>query len=158
MKRFGPAVNLGNIPPDEVIPLETLRRGLRADTLKEVWRPRFRRAARRSHVRGGPAPLGPRGVRRQALPHLLWQKQSSVLVHMVSELGLDVPIVELDTSSSMRYETRDRLVERYGLSLLPPPPVITVAEQHKQEGPNLWGVTRTVLLPHPPRSSRCSTR
>jgi phosphosulfolactate synthase len=29
-------VNLGNIPPDEVIPLETLRRGLRGDTLKEV--------------------------------------------------------------------------------------------------------------------------
>jgi phosphosulfolactate synthase len=36
VKEFGPAVNLGNIPPDEVIPLETLRRGLRADTLKEV--------------------------------------------------------------------------------------------------------------------------
>jgi phosphosulfolactate synthase len=33
---FGPTVNLGNIPPDEVIPLETLRRGLRADTLREV--------------------------------------------------------------------------------------------------------------------------
>jgi phosphosulfolactate synthase len=36
VKQFGPTVNLGNIPPDEVIPLETLRRGLRADTLKEV--------------------------------------------------------------------------------------------------------------------------
>jgi phosphosulfolactate synthase len=36
IKQFGPEVNLGNIPPDEVIPLETLRRGLRADTLKEV--------------------------------------------------------------------------------------------------------------------------
>jgi phosphosulfolactate synthase len=36
VKAFGPAVNLGNISPDEVIPLETLRRGLRADTLKEV--------------------------------------------------------------------------------------------------------------------------
>jgi phosphosulfolactate synthase len=36
VKHFGPEVNLGNIPPDEVIPLETLRRGLRADTLKEV--------------------------------------------------------------------------------------------------------------------------
>jgi phosphosulfolactate synthase len=36
VKAFGPEVNLGNIPPDEVIPLETLRRGLRADTLKEV--------------------------------------------------------------------------------------------------------------------------
>jgi phosphosulfolactate synthase len=36
IKRFGPSVNLGNIPPEEVIPLETLRRGLRGDTLKEV--------------------------------------------------------------------------------------------------------------------------
>ena len=36
VKQFGPDVNLGNIPPEEVIPLETLRRGLRADTLKEV--------------------------------------------------------------------------------------------------------------------------
>jgi phosphosulfolactate synthase len=36
VKRFGPNVNLGNIPPEEVIPLETLRLGLRGDTLKEV--------------------------------------------------------------------------------------------------------------------------
>jgi phosphosulfolactate synthase len=36
VKRFGSEVNLGNIPPEEVIPLETLRLGLRADTLKEV--------------------------------------------------------------------------------------------------------------------------
>jgi phosphosulfolactate synthase len=36
ISQFGPEVNLGNIPPDEVIPLETLRLGLRGDTLKEV--------------------------------------------------------------------------------------------------------------------------
>src|SRR5947199_834221 len=36
VKRFGANVNLGNVPPDEVIALETLRLGLRADTLKEV--------------------------------------------------------------------------------------------------------------------------
>ena len=30
--RFGPNVNLGNIPPDEILALETLRRGLRGDT------------------------------------------------------------------------------------------------------------------------------
>src|SRR4029453_14515717 len=36
IKQFGPSVNLGNIPPDEVIPLATLRYGLRGDTLKEV--------------------------------------------------------------------------------------------------------------------------
>jgi phosphoadenosine phosphosulfate reductase len=69
-----------------------------------------------------------------------WQKQSSVLVHMVAELGLDIPVIELDTHLFFResYETRDRLVERYGIRLLPPPELITVAEQHKQEGPNLW--------------------
>jgi phosphosulfolactate synthase len=36
VKKFGPEVNLGNIPPEEVIPLETLRLGLRGDTLKEL--------------------------------------------------------------------------------------------------------------------------
>jgi len=36
IRKFGPSVNLGNIAPDEVIPLETLRLGLRGDTLKEV--------------------------------------------------------------------------------------------------------------------------
>src|SRR3954468_15087813 len=36
VKQFGPSVNLGNIPPDEVIALETLRLGLRGDTLREV--------------------------------------------------------------------------------------------------------------------------
>ena len=68
-----------------------------------------------------------------------WQRQSSVLVHMVSELGLAVPVVELDTQLFFRetYETRDRLVERYGLRL-ERPHVITVAEQAVQEGPNLW--------------------
>ena len=36
IRKFGASVNLGNIPPDEVIPLETLRLGQRGDTLKEV--------------------------------------------------------------------------------------------------------------------------
>ena len=36
VKQFGRDVNLGNIPPEEVIPLETLRLGLRADTINEV--------------------------------------------------------------------------------------------------------------------------
>jgi phosphoadenosine phosphosulfate reductase len=68
-----------------------------------------------------------------------WQKQSSVLVHMVSELELDVDIVELDTHLFFKesYETRERLVERYGLKLIVPD-VLTIAEQHKREGPNLW--------------------
>jgi phosphoadenosine phosphosulfate reductase len=68
-----------------------------------------------------------------------WQRQSSVLVHMVSELGLDVPVVELDTQLFFKetYETRDRLVERYGLRL-ERPEVISVARQAVEEGPNLW--------------------
>ncbi len=36
IKHLGPDVNLGNIPPDEVIPLETLRRGLRSDTMAQI--------------------------------------------------------------------------------------------------------------------------
>jgi phosphosulfolactate synthase len=32
IKNFGPNVNLGNIAPNEIIPLESLRRGLRGDT------------------------------------------------------------------------------------------------------------------------------
>jgi phosphoadenosine phosphosulfate reductase len=48
-----------------------------------------------------------------------WQRQSSALVHMVSELGLDVDVIELDTLVLFpeTYETRDKLVERYGLTL-----------------------------------------
>jgi phosphoadenosine phosphosulfate reductase len=48
-----------------------------------------------------------------------WQRQSSVLVHMVSELGLGVDVIELDTQVLFpeTYATRDRLVERYGLTL-----------------------------------------
>jgi phosphosulfolactate synthase len=34
IQHFGPGVNLGNVLPDDVISLETLRLGLRADTLK----------------------------------------------------------------------------------------------------------------------------
>jgi phosphoadenosine phosphosulfate reductase len=68
-----------------------------------------------------------------------WQRQSSVLVHMVSELDLGVPVVELDTQLFFRetYETRDRLVDRYGLDLVRPE-ILTVAEQHRREGSNLW--------------------
>ena len=68
-----------------------------------------------------------------------WQKQSSVLVHLVSELGLGIDVIELDTHLFFKetYETREALVARYGLNLIRPE-IITVAEQHKEEGPNLW--------------------
>ena len=68
-----------------------------------------------------------------------WQKQSSVLVHMVAELGLRMDTVELDTHLFFResYDTRDALVERYQLKLIQPG-IPTVAQQHRAEGPNLW--------------------
>jgi phosphosulfolactate synthase len=34
LRRFGPNVNLGNIPPADVLSLETLRLGLRSDTMR----------------------------------------------------------------------------------------------------------------------------
>jgi phosphosulfolactate synthase len=39
IRRFGPDVNLGNVLPQDVISLETLRLGLRADTLKLFHQP-----------------------------------------------------------------------------------------------------------------------
>jgi phosphosulfolactate synthase len=36
IRRFGAGVNLGNVAPNEIIGLETLRLGLRADTLKSI--------------------------------------------------------------------------------------------------------------------------
>ena len=79
-----------------------------------------------------------------------WQKQSSVLVHMVSELGLGIDVIELDTHLFFResYETRDRLVERYGLNLIRPE-IPTVAEQHRARGPEPVGARPRPLLPHP---------
>src|SRR5947207_1869496 len=63
VKQFGPNVNLGNIPPEEVIPLETLRLGLRGDSLKEVLldgertAPERARALRRLDLRDPPRPV-----------------------------------------------------------------------------------------------------
>ena len=39
IERYGSDVNLGNVPPAEVLSLETLRLGLRADTLAQFHRP-----------------------------------------------------------------------------------------------------------------------
>ena len=63
------------------------------------------------------------------------QKQSSVLVHMVSELGLPIDVVELDTQLFFKesYETREALVERYGLTLIRPE-VITEAREGGSSG------------------------
>lgn len=37
VQRFGPEVNLGNVPPHEVLPLEALRRGLTGPTLRDAY-------------------------------------------------------------------------------------------------------------------------
>ena len=69
-----------------------------------------------------------------------WQRQSSVLVHMVATMGLPVRIVELDTGLLFpeTYATRDALVERYGITVERIDPVRTVDEQEADEGPRLW--------------------
>ena len=48
-----------------------------------------------------------------------WQKQSSILFHLIAEAAPETRIVELDTGLLFpeAYETRDRLVERYGLQV-----------------------------------------
>lgn len=43
IKRFGSNVNLGNIRPDDIIPVEGLRQGLRGDTFRLVADPRYSR-------------------------------------------------------------------------------------------------------------------
>src|SRR3712207_7639700 len=42
-----------------------------------------------------------------------WQKQSSVLMHMVSELGLDVDVVELDTHLRSEEHTSELQSRQY---------------------------------------------
>ena len=64
-----------------------------------------------------------------------WQKQSSALVHLVSELGLGIDVIELDTHLFFKetYETREALVARYDLNLIRPE-IMTVAERlNRQE-------------------------
>jgi phosphoadenosine phosphosulfate reductase len=112
-------------------------------------------AAPLDHVARKPLSLPPEELERLSAEELLawasaefgaklcltcsWQKQSSVLVHMVAALDRTPAVVELDTHLFFResYDTRDRLVERYDLELLRPY-VPSIAEQHRHEGPNLW--------------------
>ena len=69
-----------------------------------------------------------------------WQMQSSVLVDMIDRIGAEVRIAELDTGLLFpeTYETRERLIERYGLEVERIDPEQTVAEQERSEGPQLW--------------------
>jgi phosphoadenosine phosphosulfate reductase len=70
-----------------------------------------------------------------------WQKQSSVLVHMLSEIQPDVRVVEFDTGLLFRetHETRRKLIERYRLRFERMEPELTVEEQARVHGEALWG-------------------
>src|SRR6478752_7564680 len=69
-----------------------------------------------------------------------WQKQSSVLVHMLSEIQPDVRVVEFDTGLLFRetYETRQKLIERYPVRFERIEPELSVAEQAAKHGDRLW--------------------
>jgi phosphoadenosine phosphosulfate reductase len=69
-----------------------------------------------------------------------WQMQSSVLLEMLDRIGAPVRVVELDTGLLFpeTYETRDRLIERYGLEVERVEPRQSVAEQEISEGSELW--------------------
>ena len=77
VKHFGPEVNLGNIAPDEVIPLETLRLGLRGDTLRRSCSPT---SPRRRPDGGGGVELGRGSRRRLARSHLAERAPAERLV------------------------------------------------------------------------------
>ncbi len=69
-----------------------------------------------------------------------WQKQSSVLVHMVSEIAPGVRVVEFDTGLLFpeTYETRKRLISRYPIKFERIEPELTVSEQAETHGDRLW--------------------
>ena len=66
LRRVGPNVNLGNIGAEDVIALETLRRGLRFDTLDLL--PRRAEAARARRPRARPGALRGASARRRSWP------------------------------------------------------------------------------------------
>jgi phosphoadenosine phosphosulfate reductase len=69
-----------------------------------------------------------------------WQRQSSVLIHMLHELGAQVKIVELDTGLLFpeSHDTRRALIERYGIAVESIRPRQSLAEQGEREGQALW--------------------
>lgn len=69
-----------------------------------------------------------------------WQRQSSLLVHLVATNELPIRIIELDTGLLFpeTAETRDALVRRYGIDVESVLPRRTVEEQAADEGPALW--------------------
>ena len=60
-----------------------------------------------------------------------WQKQSSVLVHMLSEVAPELRVVEFDTGLLFpeTYETRRQLIERYPINFERIEPELSWAQQ-----------------------------
>jgi phosphoadenosine phosphosulfate reductase len=69
-----------------------------------------------------------------------WQKQSSILFHLFAEIAPQVRVVELDTGLLFpeAYQTRDRLIERYGLRVETIRPALSVVQQAEMHGERLW--------------------
>ncbi len=69
-----------------------------------------------------------------------WQRQSSVLVHLVATHGIDARIVEIDTGLLFpeTHATRDALVARYGVEVETLLPRRTVEHQAAVHGERLW--------------------
>jgi phosphoadenosine phosphosulfate reductase len=69
-----------------------------------------------------------------------WQRQSSVLIHMLHELGAKVRIVEIDTGLLFpeTHATRAALIDRYGIEVETIRPRLDLAAQAAREGERLW--------------------
>jgi phosphoadenosine phosphosulfate reductase len=69
-----------------------------------------------------------------------WQKQSSVLVHMVSEVAPGMRVVEFDTGLLFpeTYETRERLISRYPIRFEKILPALSLEAQAEKHGNRLW--------------------
>lgn len=63
-----------------------------------------------------------------------------VLVDMLSKVAPETPIFYLDTNIHFKetYDTRDRLEERYGITFIQVLPLLTLHEQAKIYGDELW--------------------
>ncbi len=64
------------------------------------------------------------------------QKAGSVVCHMIHRLGLDLPVLFVDTGVMFQetLDTRDRMIGEYGLDIRTLKPKLTMAEQTQQLG------------------------
>lgn len=69
-----------------------------------------------------------------------------VLIDMLQNIAPKTPIFYLDTNKHFpeTYETRDRLVERYGIRFIQVLPKLSLEEQAKLYGDNLWSKNPTL--------------